>query len=156
MKLSKSKQWYLEITWWVISTVIAVIVILPIWSAGVTFRFYIYNIIFVMAGVNLLRYLLFFEHHPYSKSKSFKIAIIFCVPILFFPVLEGLHDFIEYNDHEGLQTGMDHLNHKHKNFLIRYIRIEYLLLGISTMAGLLLLIIKMIRSLWRQVKYQET
>lgn len=137
------------------TAVAAAIILTPIFSYGVQFQFYSYNLVFALSGLTLLRYLLDIESHPLAHSKLFKVLIIFAVPILFFPVIEGLHDFIEYSDREGLQTGMSHLSFSQQNWLSQYIRSEYLLLGIATMVGILLMIVKMIRSLWRQYKFES-
>lgn len=149
------RKWLLEAIWWFATVLFAILIVLPIWMTGVQFEFYIYNFIYALSALTLLRYLTSFEHHPWSNSKLFKIILIFLVPILFFPVLEGLHSFIEYNDREGLQSAMMHLSTTKQNWMIKYIRVEYLTLGIATMVGILAMIIKMVRSLWRQVKYQQ-
>ena len=153
MSNNSEKYWLAEILSWLITLVLAALVLAPISLAAVPFPFIVYNLIFVVIGVTFGRYLFFFDKHPLAYSKIFKIVLIFLVPMLFFPILEGLHTFIEFNDREGLQSVLGHLFIDHQRWLMSYIRTEYLFFGIMSFLGSFLLIVKMIRAFWRQYKY---
>ncbi len=148
-----SKKWSLEFIWWMVTFVITALVVLPIIQADIDFPWFSYNIIYLIGAVTLLRYIFSLHHHPLSESKPFKIIMILIVPLLFFPILEGLHSFLEYNDQEGLQTLVTHLSIEKQQWMMKYMRIEYVLAGTTCFVGVFAMIVKMIRSLWRQVKY---
>ncbi len=151
-----SKKWSLELIWWVVTAVVAALIMLPIVQANIDFPWMIYNVIYIAGAITLLRYNFSLHHHPLSDSKPFKIILILIAPILFFPILEGLHDFLEFNDQEGLQSLVGHLSVKKQSWMMKYMRIEYVLAGTTCFLGVFAMIIKMIRSLWRQVKFAET
>jgi len=149
------KKWTLEFVWWITAAVIALILLLPILLANIEFPWFRYNAIYIIAAIMLIRYIVSLEHHPLARSKAFKIIMILIVPLLFFPILEGLHSFLEYNDQQGLQTFMDHMKPADQRRLMTYIRIEYVLAGVTCFIGVFAMILKMIRSLWRQIKYNQ-
>ena len=150
----KNNPWLLELTWWVLTAVIVTIILLPIRLAGIPFHFWQYNLFFIIVSVTFGRFLFFFHLHPLYKSKIFKISMIFLVPVLFFPMVEGLHSFIEFNDREGIQTLLTHLSNQRQNQFRWFIQREYLILAIAAFVSSFLMIIKMIRALWKQY-YRE-
>ena len=146
-------KWGLEVISISISIVISALVVLPIWSAGIKSDWMIYNLVFLFVAMTIVRYLFFFEYHPFGASKIFKISLICLVPVFIFPIIEGIHSFTEFHDREGLQSLMSHLSPERQTFFTTYMKTEYLLAGMTCFLGVFALIIKMIRSLWRQVKY---
>ena len=151
----QSKKWAVEVIWWVVTFVITALIMLPIIQANIEFPWLNYNVIYLIAGITLVIYIFTLRHHPLAWSKPFKTAMILIVPILFFPILEGLHSFLEYCDQEGLQNILTHLPADRQNWFMKYIRIEYVIAGVTCFMGAFAMIIKMIRSLWRQTKYNQ-
>ncbi len=145
----------LELIWWLLAIGGSCLVILPIYLAQIPFDWLVYNLLFVLGGITLVRYVFTFQHHPLAASRIFKVLLIFLAPVLFFPILEGLHSFLEFNDREGLQSIMGHLSLQRQNWFIQYIRFEYIIAGVTCLIGIFALIIKMIRSLWRQYRFNE-
>lgn len=143
----------MEVVWVSICLLFALLVVFPIWSAGIPFEWIEYNIVFLFLALSIIRLLFFFEHHPFYASRAFKIMLICIVPLSIFPIIEGIHSFTEFHDREGLQSILGAVPPDKQSFYIQYIRTEYLLAGITCFLGVFALIIKMIRSLWRQVKY---
>jgi hypothetical protein len=144
-------RWVLEFLSWVITVVMALLIVLPIVNNGIVFPFIDYNIFYIITGLTIFRYIFFWSWLPFSESKAAKVVLVFLVPLVFFPLLEGIHTFVEYNDQEGIQSILNHLSLSKFNFFVSYIRLEYLLFGIMSFLGSFLLAIKMIRSLWRQI-----
>ncbi len=149
------KHWTAEILWWIITLLMASLVLLPFAISEVDFPFIHFNILYIILGITFSRYLLFFNSHPLAYSKIFKIVLIFLVPLCFFPLLEGIHSFLEFNDREGLQSVLTHLPFKKQVWLLRYIRSEYLFFSFMSFLGSFLLIIKMVRAFWKQYKYNS-
>lgn len=148
-----TKKWLIEGVSWLLTVILTTVVLLPVYQAGIVFDWWHYNILYLIGAFTLLRYLFFFRYHPLEKSRVFKVLAIFAVPLLFFPILEGLHSFLEYSDRVGLQSFMSHLTIQKQNWFEQYIRTEYILSGVTCMIGAFALIIKMIRSLWRQYRF---
>lgn len=145
-----SQKWRIEVIWLLITALTAALILLPILSAGIEFPWLTFNIIYIIGAITLVRYIFTLHHHPWAYSKVFKVGLIFIVPIIFFPTLEGIHDFLEYSDQEGLQQIMTHLSPSRQRWFMSYIRMEYVFFGIACFLGVFAMIIKMIRSLWRQ------
>ena len=150
---NQSKKWLAELMWLLIAGIIALLAALPIYNSGIKFEWIIFNLVFVFMAFTLVRVIFSFDHHPLGKSKLFKTILICLVPIFIFPIIEGIHSFTEFHDREGLQSLMSHLTPDQQTLYTSYIKTEYLLAGMTCLLGVFALIIKMIRSLWRQVKY---
>lgn len=150
-----SKKWLIEVVWWIVTAIISLIIVLPIILAQIQFEWLWFNVIYIFASITLTRYIFTLHYHPFSHSKVFKILVILVIPLLFFPILEGLHSFLEFCDQVGIRTILQHLSMERQSWLSKYIRIEYVFAGITCFIGIFAIIIKMIRSLWRQVKYNQ-
>lgn len=145
----------IELVFILLAVIIAGIVVLPIINAEIKFDLLIYNFIYVIIALTFIRWLVRWDLHPLSDSKVGKVLIIFMTPILFFPLLEGIHSFVEFKDQVGLEAIMTHLSHKQQQFYSAYMRNEYLFFAVGSFITSFLLIFKMLRSLWRQYKYAD-
>ncbi len=146
-------KWAVEILFIFFTATLAFLVVLPIINNSIDFPFFTYNVIYAFVGLTVLRYLVLWEWHPMANNRWFKIGIIFIVPLVFFPLMEGIHSFVEFNDQVGIQSILSHLSYEEAQFYRGYIRSEYLFFGIASFLGALCMILKMMRSLWRQYKY---
>lgn len=151
MNISYQTQLRIELMSWLATIVIAFLVVLPIINNGIHFPFLSYNVLYIIVGLTITRYVLFWSWIPFRDSKVAKILLMFMVPLIFFPLLEGIHSFVEFNDQEGIQSILNHLSLSKFNFFVSYIRLEYLLFGMLSFLGSFLLGLKMLRSLWRQI-----
>ncbi len=147
-----NRSWTIELLWWLVTIVVTLLILLPIFNADIPFPWMYYNAGFIIGAITLIRYIFFFHLHPLAQSKLFKVFLIFLVPLIFFAIIEGLHSFIEFNDREGLQSLLWHLSVQEQSWFMKYIRIEYLLVGITCFIGGFVLIVKMIRSTLSQVR----
>lgn len=147
------RKWIIEGISWLFTILVSAAFILPIINNNIPFPFLEYNLFYAILGLTLFRYIVFWHLHPLADSKPFKVILICIVPLSIFVLIEGVHSFVEYNDQVGLQEILGHLTADKFNFFMPYIRIEYLIFGMMSFLGSLLLIVKMIRSIWRQIKY---
>ena len=154
--MNSTKRWLLEITWIMFALFGALVVVFPIYRDKIQFEWINFNFIYVVVAILLVKHLFFFRHHPLQDSRIFKVLLICLAPFCFFPVLEGIHSFLEFNDREGLQSIMQHLSVKKQNGMMKYIRFEYLLSSVICLIGIFAMIVKMIRSLWRQYRFGKS
>ena len=150
-----SKRFTIELIFITLSIVLASLIILPIINAGIKFDLIIYNFIYVIVSITFIRWLVRWDLHPLTDSKVAKIIIICLTPMLFFPLLEGIHSFVEFRDQEGLSSIMTHLTHRKQQFFTKYLSNEYLFFAVGSLITSFLLIFKMLRSIWRQYKYGD-
>ena len=155
MSYNHAQKIKIELAFILLSVIIAGLIVLPIINAGIKFDLLVYNFIYVMVALTFIRWLVRWDLHPLSDSKVGKVLIIFMTPILFFPLLEGIHSFIEFKDQAGLESIMTHLSHKKQQWYSAYMRNEYLFFAVGSFITSILLIFKMLRSIWRQYKYAD-
>lgn len=153
MTLDQKRRWIIEGVSWLVTILVAIAFILPIVNNNIPFPFLEYNLFYAILGMTIFRYIVFWHIHPLTNVKLFKVILICCVPLSIFVLIEGIHSFVEYNDQVGLQEILGHLSPSRMSFFMTYIRVEYLLFGMMSFLGALLLIVKMIKSIWRQIKY---
>ena len=149
----EQKRIYIEVVSLLISIVLAGLIVLPIVNAGIKFDLITYNFIYVIVSLTFIRWLVRWDLHPLTDSKLAKITIICLTPLLFFPLLEGIHSFVEFRDQAGIASIMTHLSYSSEQFYSKYLSNEYLFFAVGSLITSFLLIFKMLRSLWRQYKY---
>lgn len=152
-RLSLSIRIKLELLFLAITLVLSFLIVLPILNADIEFALLPYNLIYCIVLLTILRYLVLWDYHPFRYSKYGKIALIFIVPISFFLLLEGIHSFVEFRDQIGFDLITSHLSYGESQSYKSYIEKEYLFFSVGSMICAFLLIFKMIRSLWRQYKF---
>lgn len=139
----------MEIIWWVITAVVALAVLYPIWQSTVDYPFWTTNIVFIIAAITISRYIFLTKFTFLAKWKYFKVAIV-CVtlPIVFL-MIQNLVDFQSYLDEEGLDHVLKNLTTTDKESMFSYIRSQMLFFGTASIVAAMIMPIKMIKSVWR-------
>ncbi len=142
----------LELIGWVITAVIIVLVLLPIYSKiGGAFPFYLQNIALIVIAVTFSRYIFLLKHHWPSTHKWYKVALIF-IPIPIFLYLVGIfYDFQAFSDERGITSILTGMGHEEQMSLAKYIRTEMVLFWSAAFLANAYMPIRMIISLWRKI-----
>jgi len=142
----------LEIIGWVITAVVIILVLLPIYtSIGDRYPFYMENIAFIVVAITFGRYIFLLKHHWLSAAKWIKILFIFLPIPLFFYLMGWFYDFQAYSDEVGLGAMLTDLSYVSQNNLGKYIRAEMILFWSAAFLANLYMPIRMIMSLWREI-----
>jgi len=149
MEKMKLQKWYSEIVWLIVSIILAVAVLLPIKTSVPDYPFYAYNLIYVFGAVHFTRYIFLLKYTPFSHSKWFKLIVIFTAIPAIVLLIDGMAEFQAEWDYTGFQEFLGHLRPDKHNALSRYIRSEFIFLGVTTVISAIILPIRMIISLWR-------
>ncbi len=152
-KISLYNRNRIELIALIATIIFSLLILLPILNADIDFFLLPFNFAYCVVLLTLFRYLLFWDYHPLRYSKVGKILLIFLVPISFFILIEGIHSFVEFRDQVGLHTLVDHLDYKTGKFYVNYLEKEYMFFSVGSLICAILMIFKMIRSLWRQYKF---
>ena len=138
-----------EMLWWVITLVILVIVILPLYSTADFYPFYKYNIIFVIVFITLTRYIFFLKHTVLAHRMYLKTVVGFiCIPFTFY-LIKGLQEFQVYCDEIGLQEIYTSIDFETQKMMIKYNKAEMFLFGTGSIIVTILFPMRMILSIWR-------
>lgn len=138
--------------WWLTTAIIAIIVLLPIYSTiGEDYFFYKQNIGIIVIAITLMRYIFLLKHHWVSNSKWFKAIFIFApIPIFFF-LIGAFADFQAFSDEKGINSMLTKLPYKNQTALATYIRTEIVLFWSAAVLSNLFLPFRMIISIWREI-----
>jgi TctA family transporter len=146
------KKVLLELIGWVITVVVVVLVLLPIYSyIGGNYPFYEENIVFIVIALTFIRYIFLLKHHWLSASKWIK-ALFFFIPIpLFFYLMGGFYDFQAYSDEVGLGAMLTGLPYEAQSNITKYIRTEMVLFWSAAFLANLAMPLRMLISIWREI-----
>lgn len=146
------KRVLVEFLGWLITAVIVVLVLLPIYSyIGDHYPFYKENIAFIVIAVTFIRYIFLLKHHWISTSKWLKAAFIFIpIPVGFY-LVGGFYDFQAYSDEIGLGAMLTDLPFEAQSKIGKYIRSEMVLFWSAAFLANLYLPFKMLGSIWREI-----
>jgi len=143
------KQITFELLWWVVTAIIAFAVLYPVVSSLTTYPFLISNLVFIVVFITLTRYAFLLEHTILAKAQLIKVGIVLIsVPIIFL-LIEGLSNFQNYLDEEGLDKFLPLMNIDSQQGMINYIKSEMLFFGVGAIIIAILFPIRMVISIWR-------
>lgn len=143
------KQITFEFLWWVVTAIVAFAVLYPIVSSLTTYPFLISNLVFIVVFITLTRYAFLLEHTILAKAQLIKVGIVLIsVPIIFL-LIEGLSNFQNYLDEEGLDKFLPLMNIDSQQGMINYIKSEMLFFGVGAIIIAILFPIRMVISIWR-------
>lgn len=145
-----NKKYQLEILWWLITAVILVLVMMPIWSiAGTNTPFHISNIIAIVVFVSFFRLLFVLRHTLISHHSIGKVLIvILCIP-LFVYMMDSLNSFQTFIDERGFQELIPGRDDNKSFEVAKYMRYEYVFFVVAAMISAALVPFRMIISEWR-------
>lgn len=142
---------YLESMFWLLALLIAAAVLFPLSRPGVDFPLIGENMILIITAVILLKHLFLLEYSVINRWRAVKIALIpLSVPFAFY-LIRLLSRFTLFMDEQSLTEMCISCAHDTQMTLANYVRIEYLLFGVMAIAAAILLPLKLLRSVWREI-----
>ncbi len=145
----------LEIIWWLVTLLITVAVLFPIHTNLSSYPFLITNVVFIVVFITLTRYVFFLKHTVLARAQYIKVGIVLIsIPILFI-MIEGLSNFQNFLDEEGLDKFIPDMNLAKQKDMINYIRTEMMFFGVSAIIVALIFPFRMVLSVWRNRNTNE-
>jgi len=149
MEGSVKKQLLLELIWWIVTALVVAAVLYPILTNLTSYPFLITNITFIIVFITMTRYVFLLQHTFLARMEVVKVIIVLIsVPIIFL-LIEGLSNFQNYLDEEGLDKFLPLMNLEKQQGIINYIRSEMLFFGAGAIIVAILFPFRMILSVWR-------
>ncbi|MEO6190867.1 MAG: hypothetical protein ABIO44_11380 [Saprospiraceae bacterium] len=143
-------KWLSEIIWWVLTGILAMLILYPIYYFKIDYPFYKNNIIFIFGFFIFLRWVLLWHLTPYARYQWLKLIIIFTnIPLIFYLSYE-FSDFKNYIDEVGLQDLVEKLKDTEQFAMSRYIRSEMIFFSICCLITGFLVPPKLIWNIWKQ------
>lgn len=139
----------LELLWWLLTAIIVVAVLVPIFLKIEDYPFYFMNVIFVVVFLTFGRYIFLLKHTFLAHRRYLMVAIILVSPILISYLISNINFFQTYLDEEGMDAIVGHLPFGERNGMIGYIRNELLLFGVGSVITAIVLPFRLVLSLWR-------
>ena len=139
----------LEIIWWVITTILLVAVIFPVYTNNINFPFLTANIVFVLAFITLIRYIFLLKHTPLRHLQWLKVVLLIgCIPLAVY-IIQELHAFERFADEIGVQALFGELPEKSQDKLVEYTKAEMLFFGVGGLIATVIFPFRMLISFWR-------
>ena len=149
MEGTLKKQLILELIWWVVTAIVAVAVIFPIVTTLTSYPFLISNIVFIAVFITLTRYVFLLKHTFLARAQVIKVIItLVSVPFIFM-LIEGLSNFQNYLDEEGLDKFLPLMELDNQKVMINYVRSEMIFFGTGAVMVAILFPFRMTLSVWR-------
>lgn len=148
-EISFAQKLRLELLWWLLTALLVVLIMAPIYLYTVGYPFWRINIIYIVTFITVVRHLFLLPTTFLATIQWLKVALIFLsIPAIFMLVQEmnRFQVFLDYNEPEKL-VGLMPIDTLRA--MVKYVRSEIILFGVGSVISLVVLPFRMIRSVWR-------
>jgi hypothetical protein len=140
----------LEFIWWIITGVILIAVLFPIYSKmEMAYPFYWENSLFIILFVTFSRLIFLLDYSFLVNWEKIKIALVAFTPIIIFFIINEINSIQVFLDEKGV-------DYFYKNQLVseietmrKYISGEVLFFGVGSVIAAFILPFRLIHSIWR-------
>lgn len=151
MKIALATRWKIEIIWWIITAVILVVVMLPIYTKAPDFPFIPSNLLYIIVAITYTRYIFLLRYTPIAWSIPFKIIFPVSALLITFMFAGGLMELQRLLDEEGFLFFLGHLTGNEASSMAKYIHAEFFFFGVASVICSIILAFRMIISIYRQI-----
>jgi hypothetical protein len=138
-----------ELLWWIVTAVIVVAVMFPIWSSVENFPVYRENITFIIIFVTLTRYIFLLKHTFLAKLQWLKVLIVLISAPCIFVLVEMQNAFQTNLDNIGADYVTQGVKPENILHMVRYVKNEFTFFSVGSIMTALFFPIRMIISVWR-------
>jgi hypothetical protein len=149
METSNVQILKLELLWWLLTFLLAVIIMAPIYFYIDDYRFWNLSILFVFVFVTVTRYIFLLKTTFLAKLQILKIALVFVVIPVIFLLIQELNRYQVILDNSEPEYIVGLLPQKTMYAMLQYTRSVMLLFGVGSIIGLVILPFRLIVSVWR-------
>lgn len=146
---SNSKMFQLELLWWTMTLLVALLVLLPISLKLPHYPFWTINILYIATFITTTRYIFLLSSTFLARRLLWKLAIIFLsIPFVFY-LIQELNGFQTYLDEQGVEAVVGTLPFQDQQAMYHYVRNEMLLFGTGAIVGSVIFPFRLIIAIWR-------
>lgn len=139
----------LELLWWLLTFIIVIAVLFPIFYKLPTYPFTAVNVIFILIFITFIRYVFSLPNTFLAHYQFVKVGIILVCPIIIFYLISQVNYFQTFMDEEGMDALVGSLPYDERNDMASYIRNELLLFGVGSIVSAIFLPLRLVLSIWR-------
>lgn len=139
----------LELTWWLVTALVLLAVLYPVYSEIPDYPFFVSNGVFVLVFLTLARYIFLTKYTFLDRFEYLKIGLTFGSVPLVFLLINELNYFQAFLDEDRLYPFLEGLDPGRKRALEEYIRTEMLFFGTASILTTLAFPFRMIISIWK-------
>ena len=135
---------------WILFTILlASLVLWPIYSNNVDYRFYFNNILFIAVFIIFFRYI-FFIKTTFLENKIY-IKLLIVALAIFFDIYAymALNDFINFYQENGKYSQLTHLVLEKQYSIGNFIFNQYIFFGVAALVSGIIIPFRMLISVWR-------
>jgi hypothetical protein len=148
----RTTTWLFELSWWLFAILLAVLVLLPIYTTIPEFPFFYPNAVYIIVAITLTRYLFLLDvswlRDRFILQAGIALALI---PLIFYMVQE-FNAFIIYFDERGPDALIRHLGPDTGTTLDRYMHAEYRFFGVWAVVAAVVTPFRLIYNVWVRYK----
>ena len=147
--LSPKQLILVELLWWLLTALLAALVLLPIYLQVQNYPFWTMNILFIVVFVTCTRFIFLLRFTFLANRFWWKFALIFLsIPFVFF-LIQELTGFQTYLDEQGVEAVAGLLPLKQQEAMINYIYNEFLLFAVGAIISAFVFPFRLAVSIWR-------
>lgn len=140
----------IELVWWLITLLIAALILLPILLNIPDYQFLWTNLAFIIIFVTLARYIFQLRYSFLAPLRNFKVAVIFACLFIAFILVQEINLFQTFLDENGVEPIVGTLARDQQAPMMSYIRSEMLLFGVGAVISCIILQLRLVLSIWRR------
>lgn len=141
---------YMELLWWLITGVVIVAVLYPIWHAGLYWPFQTWNMVTIAAVITFTRHIFLLKYTLIARRQILKAAIIIAMVPITFACISYLNEFMVFVEEKTWEPITGHLPLKQKTSIEAYMWNELLFFSVGTLVCIPLLGARLFMSIWKQ------
>ncbi len=139
----------LELIWWLVTLLVILGVLLPIYRVLPEYPFWIQNTVFISVFITITRYVFLLKHTLLAYRQWLKVVVsVLCIP-LFFYLIKEVSLFSTIAEEIGIEEMFGQLSMKGQADMSNYVRSEMLFFGAASIISTVILPFRMLISFWR-------
>lgn len=148
MVLSKNK-WIFNFLWLILILILSIVILWPIYSNNIEFKFYFDNVLFIILSLIYVRYIFlmrytFIENTIIPKFIVLPMGIISAIYSYY-----AMNEFIGFYQDNGMYFSLEKFILSKQEFLGHYIFRQFIFFGVLTLITSIILPFRIVVSIWR-------
>ena len=142
--------WLFEGLWWVISAIIALLVLLPVWRYHLQYPILFENILGIIVAIHITRFLFLHRFIPYMQGVRSKTAVLLTGIVLLIIMLRYFSGITTFVKDVGFFEIFSHIESGQILGLAKYMKTQLIFAYTAALTGLVVLPVVLLRSIWKQ------
>jgi hypothetical protein len=142
-------KFVLELLWWLITGLLMLVLLFPIYQTKSVYPFWQANVVFILVFITFTRYIFLLRHTFLAYFQAGKaILFVVCIP-LFLYLLDEMSLFQVFLANIGLEETFKDVPMNTQGGLVRYVKSEMLFFGTGSLIVCILFPVRLLISFWR-------